>query len=513
MDRSYTLQEISDLVRRTAPTLYLHDEERYMPSSVEWYLERVTQVSRSGERVPLAGNGRPPQDNLVTYPGPWPFEGETGDYWLEAPDSALGGDHTTARSYVSIRKVEPGFLDISHWFWYPGNGCGTARVRTLVFDSTVITEEAIPLTTLGFHVSDWEKVTVRVTDDAQNTLHSVYFAQHGDGHWYTPDRLDREPSGGFAVYASRNGHASYPKTGPNYSYHIKTAPPDPWSRLTPSALEIWLRNDAMRGSRKVDCGANHEIVSIHETVPLLADDRDAQADYRGVPYFGRVMKMAGQPPVVTEPRWLQYPYRWGQETEQKITHEVVFEALKMAIAPLAVYGALTLGAMLPLLGAIAGLLVPFFVKMENETGKPGLKSRFTAAGPIDVESPPEPENYFHEAVGGALAGMVDWVEAAGRDVAVWTTGAASSVAGWTTGAAGDAASWTTGAAGDVASWTENTAADTGAWFTGAAGEVGDWSTAAASDVASWTTQAANDAASWTEGAANDTASALDPRNW
>lgn len=513
MDRSYTLQEISDLVRRTAPTLYLHDEERYMPSSVEWYLERVTQVSRSGERVALGGDGRPPQDRLVTYPGPWPFTGDVADYWLEAPDSALGGDHATARSYVSIRKVEPGFLDISHWFWYPGNGCGTARVRTLAFDTTVITNEAIALTTLGFHVSDWEKVTVRVADDAQNTLHSVYFAQHGDGHWYTPDQLDREPSGGFAVYASKNGHASYPRTGPHYSYHIKTAPPEPWSKLTPSALEIWLRNDAMRGGRKVDCSASHEIVSIHDAIPLLADDRDAQADYRGVPYFGRVMKMAGQPPVVTEPRWLQYPYRWGQETEQKITHEVVFEALKMAIGPLAVYGALTFGAMLPLLGAIAGLLAPFYVKMENEVGKPGLKSRFTRPGPIDLESPSEPENYFTEAVDSGLAGMVDWVAAAGRDVAGWTTGAADSVA-----------DWTTGAAGDVASWTENAAVDTGAWFAGAAGTVSDWSTSAANDVAGWTTQAANDAAdwatgaasdtaSWAEGAARDTASALDPRSW
>jgi hypothetical protein len=493
MPRPYSLAEIKDIVRRTAPTLYLHDDEEYLPSSVDWYLERVTMVSAAGDRVPLAGNGMAPQDKLVVT-DQWPFTGDSSAYWLEAPDSALGGDLASARSYVSIRRVKAGFLDITHWFWYPGNGCGSARVRTLAFDTTVVTEERVALTTLGFHVSDWEKVTIRVVDDGSGRIDSVYFAQHAGGHWLQPDALEMQPSGGFAVYSSRSGHASYPTPGEHYSAHIKTAPPGVWAKLTPAALEIWLRNDTMRGSRKVDCAANHEIISIQEGadgIPLT-DDGTTPAD--AVPFFGRIQRDPGGAVRIVEPRWLNYPYRWGQETEQKISHEVVFEALKMAIGPLCVYGVLTVGAMLPILGTIAGLLVPLFAKMENECGKPGPKNKYIpwdANDVVDEDSGPEPENLFHEAVGGALAPMVAWIENAASDVASWTKNAVD-----------DAGNWVEGAAGDTAHWFEDAATVTG-----------NWCEQAGKDAVDWVEDAGRDAGRWIEDTAGDAGRALDPRNW
>jgi len=225
-----------------------------------------------------------------------------------------------------------------------------------------------------------------------------------------------------------------------------------------------------------------------------------------------------------EPKWLNYPYRWGPETEQKITHEVVFEALKMAIGPLAVYGAMTFGAMLPLLGAIAGLLAPYYVKMETENGKPGPKTKYMSNGVVDAESGSEPDNLFTEAVSGGIAGMVAWVEGAGRDVADWTVARAGDVAAVGERSVDAAGDWTTGAANDVASWTTDAANDTASWFTGAGDSVADWTTGAAGDVASWTEGAARDVGSWTEGAAKDAANwtedaagtvgrTLNPRNW
>lgn len=531
--RPYTLDEIKALVRRTAPVWYIHDDEEYLPSSIDWYLDRATLVAKTGTRTVLADGGSKPEDKLVQN-NVWPFTGDSADYWLEVPESAWSGDMASARSYVSIRRVAPGFLDISHWFWYPGNGCGAARVRTLAFDTTIMTEERIPLTTLGFHVSDWEKVTVRVTDDADNKIDSVYFAQHAGGHWLKPEQLEHEPTGQFAVYASRSGHASYPTAGTNYTAHIKTAPPGVWAKLTPAALEIWLRNDTVKGSRRIDCAERHEIVSIqeeerdpqgnvlHEAIRLTGEAAGSGGD--GAPFYGRIETTADGGVRLREPKWLNYPYRWGPETEQKITHEVVFEALKMAIGPLAIYGAMTFGAMLPLLGAIAGLLVPYFVKMENENGKPGPKTKYISTGVVDEESPPEPDNLFTEAVGGGIAGMVAWVEGAGHDVADWTVARADDVAKFGQGAAGEVADWTTGAANEVASWTTGVANDTADWFKGAASSAGDWATGAANDVASWTEGAAKDAANWAEGAAKDAASwtegaantvghAVDPRNW
>lgn len=532
MSRSYNLSEMKSLVRRTAPVWYIHDQEQYLPSSVDWFLERATMVSKAGARVVLAGNGSAPEDKLVQC-AVWPFTGDSADYWLEVSEANWTGDLASARSYVSIRRVVPGFLDISHWFWYPGNGCGTARVRTLAFDTTIVTEERIPLTTLGFHVSDWEKVTVRVTDDADNKIDSVYFAQHAGGHWLKPDQLELEPSGQFAVYASRNGHASYPSAGTNYTAHIKTAPPGIWAKLTPAALEIWLRNDTVKSERRIDCAERHEIVSIQEGeggIVLLADADPADGE-AGAPFFGRIEHQGDGGVRVREPKWLNYPYRWGPETEQKITHEVVFEALKMAIGPLAVYGAMTFGAMLPILGAIAGLLAPYYIKMENENGKPGPKTKYTSSGVVDEESEPEPENLFQDAVGGGVAGMVAWVEAAGRDVADWTVKRAEEVARFNEGAAGEVADWTTGAANEVAGWTTGAANDTGDWFKGAANDTADWVTgaagsvadvaegvardteSAAKDAADWAEKAAEDAGKWLEGAAGTVVKGVDPRNW
>ncbi len=497
MATSYTLKRLSDVVRRTAPVWYIHDDEFYQPSSIDWFLDRATMVAKTGERVKLSDGPGKPESRLKTI-DQWPSTVDDADYWLEVADADLAGDYTTARSYVSIRRVKDGFLDISHWFWYPGNGCGTARVRTLAFDTTIATEEAVALTTLGFHVSDWEKVTVRVTDDDANAISEIYFAQHAGGHWLKPDQVEFDASGSFAAHASKNGHASYPSVGENYTSHIKTAPNGVWAKLTPAALEIWLRNDTMKGKRSIDCKVHHEIVHIHETIALAPDPSDASTDFSAVPFFGRVTVTAGQPPVMQEPTWLQYPYRWGPETEQKISHEVVFEALKMAIGPLMIYGVLTVGMMLPILGSVAGLLVPTFVKMENENGKPGPKVKFTSGGVVDEESGPEPDNLFTDAVNDGVSSMVDWVENAGKDVASWTVNAADDTADWIKDTGNAGIDWTVGAADDTASW-----------FKGAANDVADWTTGAANSVA----DAADDAANWTKGAANTVADKLDPRNW
>ena len=498
MSRTYTLRQIANIVRRSAPTLYLHDDEAYMPSSVDWFLQQAEMVARTGERVKLVDGSGTPESKLKSN-REWPFTGDSADYWLEVPESVYAGDYTTARSYVSIRTVKPGFLDITHWFWYPANGCGTARLRTLMFDTTVITKEAVPLPTLGFHVSDWEKVTIRVTDDNANTISEVYFSQHGGGHWLKLDQVQFEPSGSLVVYASRNGHASYPDVGEHYTAHIKTAPNGTWAKVTPAALEIWLRNDTMKGTRKVDCVANHEIVSIQDTIPLQTEPEN-EVIGANVPFFGRGVKLSqGGATMLEEPAWLQYPYRWGPETEQKITHELVFEALKMAIGPLIIYSGLTGFTVLPLLGAMAGLLVPYLVKLETENGKPGPKVKYTSSGVVDQESDPEPDNLFTDAVDGGIGDMVDWCQVAGQDVANWTVGAGETVLDWTTDAGNDVADWTKGAANDTVSWFSH--------------DVADWTKGAANDVADWTKGSANDVADWTKGAANDIADTLNPEKW
>jgi len=79
-----TLGALAAIIRRNAPVLYLHDQEAYLPSGVEWYLERATLVARTGERMPLAGGGTAPQDRLPLNHGAWPLaDDRVADYWLE----------------------------------------------------------------------------------------------------------------------------------------------------------------------------------------------------------------------------------------------------------------------------------------------------------------------------------------------------------------------------------------------------------------------------------------------
>lgn len=352
MPRSYSFQDIKTLVERTAPIWYLHDEEEYLPSSVDWFLRQATLVSRDGTRTVLGTTA--PEDNLpqqATWPVPGDFD--HAEQWLEVPESAYAGDLDSARSYVTIRRVEPGFLDISHWFWYPANGCGTARLSTLAFDTVMVTQERVALTTLGFHVSDWEKITIRV-NESTNAVDSVYFAQHGGGHWYRPGESGLLTAGTrILVMASRNGHASYSIEGEHYSAHLKTAPPGVWAKLTPSAIEFWLRNDARMGRRQIDCAQRHEIVHIQsgpDGVTLTGELPTGS----GAPFYGRGAQADGNL-FLREPKWLNYPYRWGPETEQKISHELVFKALSALTPQLMVVGAATGGLELPLLGAAAGL--------------------------------------------------------------------------------------------------------------------------------------------------------------
>jgi len=496
MSRTYSLKELGSIVSKTAPILYLHDEEKYLPSSVDWFLEQATVVSKTGERTVLASNDGLAEDRLPVWEGQWPCPNKVSDYWLEVPDSTLYGNLATARSYVSIRRAKEGYLDITHWFWYPCNGAGTARLRMLAFDISVYTKEAIYLDTLGYHISDWEHITIRVTDDIENKVTDIYLSQHAGGHWLKPEQFEYAPSGQLIVYSSKNGHATYSQAGENYTAHIKTAPSGILAKFVPSAIEFWLRNDSMKGSRSLDCKENHEIVSIDSTISLSAENT-TQVD--APPYFGRTLNNKG---LLDEPRWLQYPYRWGPETKQKITHELIFKTLTVLIGPLLIYSSISLGASYALLGIIAALLLPLFIELENEKGKPGPKSKYTRPNFADIDSGPEPENLYEDK---ALLPLSDWVEGAAVDVAEWTKNAGKDAVDWTKNAGGDAVDWTKNAGEDAVDWTKNAGDDTYDWTKNAGKDAVDWTKNAGGDAANWTKNAGKDAVDWSKKAGIDTA--------
>lgn len=257
-----SLADLRAVIKAHAPILRFHPQEKYLPCSVEWYLARADLVKADGTRVQAT------VDNL-------PMTG-TDDraYQLVLRDVASrSGDLSTATAYVRAKPASvKGFTDVTFWFFYAYNGPGTAHVFPGIGD--------VSLDPFGEHNADWETITLRV-DDHTKTPKRVYLSQHDSGEWVDDLSLFTRQNGRIVIYPSLNGHASYRAPGPNPTkrHHLSA----PWP-FPGDLADFYLRNDTAEGGHTLDCAAKNVLVS---------------ADYLG-----------RDAPV--EPRWLNYPNRWGQ---------------------------------------------------------------------------------------------------------------------------------------------------------------------------------------------------------
>ncbi|MFW5965926.1 MAG: Vps62-related protein [Persicimonas sp.] len=164
-------------VERHAPEVRFHPQERYFPSSVEWFLDK-TAVDEP------PGPASSPDDRLVVSP-----EADA--------EKVRAGNLKGARAYVHTKSAPGGerAVDIQYWFFYPYSGP--------VMDGPAG----------GAHEGDWEHVTVR-TDESRRRIRRVYFAAHdSEGRWVEPPGLRMSHDGHPIVYSARYGHASYPRPG------------------------------------------------------------------------------------------------------------------------------------------------------------------------------------------------------------------------------------------------------------------------------------------------------------
>ncbi|CAN6212107.1 unnamed protein product [Urochloa humidicola] len=252
------LSQVNSLLAAYAPHVYLHPNEAYLPSSVTWFFENGALLHQKGSQTPtpVAADG----SNLPRGGG------NDGGYWLDLPadkkqrEEVKKGDLTSAKAYVQAKPMLGGTVtDLAVWIFYPFNGAARAKVGFLT----------IPLGEIGEHVGDWEHVTLRVSNFSGGLLR-VYFSQHSAGTWVEASQL--EYLDGFGgnrpvAYASRHGHAMYPRAG--------------LVLQGSSRLGVGIRNDCARGSRLDTGGAERwEVVS---------------AEYLGV----------------KEPAWLGFERGWG----------------------------------------------------------------------------------------------------------------------------------------------------------------------------------------------------------
>ncbi|XP_042002532.1 uncharacterized protein LOC121751803 [Salvia splendens] len=253
-----TRTQMEDLFRAYAPYLYLHPDEEYLPSSVDWFFSNGALLYKKGEESkPL--QIEPDGANLPKGGDP------DGSYWIDLPadkggrDRVSHGDIVSAEAYIHFKPgVENGtFTDIQVWMFYPFNGHATAKILFI---------ERVSLGRVGEHVSDWEHVTLRVRN-VDGVLDRVYFSQHSGGKWVDASLLQFQSGNRFVWYSSRNGHA-----GNN----------EPGLYLQGPGNGVGIRNDWSKSNKVVDTGARFMVV---------ASEGEAEA--------------------VVEPPWLSYQSKWG----------------------------------------------------------------------------------------------------------------------------------------------------------------------------------------------------------
>ncbi|GFP90114.1 hypothetical protein PHJA_001155200 [Phtheirospermum japonicum] len=252
------LEQIHALIKHYGPTLYFHPDETYLPSSVSWFFKNGALLYRQGKDKGLSVDSK---GSVLPYGGT-----NDGEFWLDLPDDDGDKDYVSkgnidsAELYVHVKPASGGtFTDIAMWVFCPFNGPATFKAGLWSYTFKKI----------GQHVGDWEHFTLRLSN-FNGELRSVYFSEHSGGEWLDASELEFIEGNKAVVYASRNGHASFPHEG----CYIQGS----------SKLGIGARNDCAKSEYFVDSSVRYRIVAVE----YLQGDG-----------------------VVEEPCWLQYMREWG----------------------------------------------------------------------------------------------------------------------------------------------------------------------------------------------------------
>lgn len=203
--------DVPATLKQFAPEVRLHPREKYLPTSVEWYLERAELwlhrrwhrdeiILRRGQvdASALESRAQPSDDGA---------KADGRQLFLRIPDhrDRLGlpvNGEIEAPCYVHLRAAADSSheFEIQYWFFSAYNGGDWHRT----------------------HEADWEHITIRVTDGPAPELLRIFYSAHAqvEGGWVEPAD-GQDASHGFhvnaegkpIVYSARGSHASYPSQG------------------------------------------------------------------------------------------------------------------------------------------------------------------------------------------------------------------------------------------------------------------------------------------------------------
>lgn len=211
--------EEKQLIARYAPVFALHPEERYNPSTADYFLSVGEVRLRSSGNNALSGSDNRSFDQVAVPPGSLK-PGDLTELVRRNPDQNLqlnvgpefwGGiraeDLDRVPLYATLKRVyKPGSTDqieaieINYTFLFNYNGA----YEILCFE-------------VGQHVADWEHVTMRL--DPNGELRAVYYSTHRnfEGDWVAADKVPIR-DGRPLVYIARFAHGCYPRPGVHVSW-------------------------------------------------------------------------------------------------------------------------------------------------------------------------------------------------------------------------------------------------------------------------------------------------------
>ncbi|CAI9279337.1 unnamed protein product [Lactuca saligna] len=257
--------QIEALIQAYSPIIYFHPDEKYLPSTVNWYFENGALLYQKG----LESNPNPIEPNGSNLP-----QGGSDDdsYWLDLPiddsakDRVKKGDLDNANAYFHIKPMFGAtFTDIAIWVFYPFNGPARVKLEFLT----------ISLGKIGQHVGDWEHLTLRISN-FDGSLKYIYFSEHSGGTLLDASQIEFGNGNKPVAYASLNGHAFYSKPG----------------LVLQGKGGNGIRNDTAKGKAAMDTGVRAAVVA---------------AEYLA---------------MVEEPPWLNYSRKWGPKVSYDIVKEI-----------------------------------------------------------------------------------------------------------------------------------------------------------------------------------------------
>ncbi|MCB0095631.1 MAG: Vps62-related protein, partial [Caldilineaceae bacterium] len=189
------------VIRKFAPRVYLHREERFLPTSVEHFVQNSRLFNGKGELIAESIT----LDDLAKHP-------EEGNY-LQLKDSSarlgmpLQNGKCVPPIYVKANCEHDAYDELIYMFFFGFSGYQMFRGSIFRIKTLSYVKRNFEWRDFGGHEGDWEHITVRISKNHQSVL-GVYYARHeyGKGNWSAPGSPDYNYPN---VYLALNSHASY----------------------------------------------------------------------------------------------------------------------------------------------------------------------------------------------------------------------------------------------------------------------------------------------------------------